>query len=187
MPDRVRQSLFDILRGHVQGVGMLDAFAGTGSLGLEAISRGAGECVFIERDHRAADLLEQNVRSLGVEDRCQVVIGDALGPSALARCPEPAHLIVMDPPYAMVRDAAMFERIKGQLARLIQRLDPNGYAVLRTPWPIATGISGHEHPGHSEQVEGTDGVDLGVESALGPETHAYGRMALHLYMRATQG
>ncbi len=136
MPDRVRESLFGLLRGHTEGAAVFDAFAGTGSIGLEAVSRGASRCVMVERDRRVADTLERNVRELGAEDRCEVVVGDALGAGALAACPMPVHLVFFDPPYALVEDAAGWQRARSQFMRLVDRLDETGYAVLRTPWPF---------------------------------------------------
>lgn len=136
MPDRVRESLFGILRGHTEGAAVFDAFAGTGSIGLEAVSRGASRCVFVERDRSSVDVLRRNIESLGVGDRCEVVAGDALGPGALARCPRPVHLVFMDPPYDLVRDPAGWRRVKAQFEALVQRLDESGFAVLRTPWPF---------------------------------------------------
>ncbi len=136
MPDRVRESLFGLLRGHTEDAVVFDAFAGTGSIGLEAVSRGAARCVMVERDRRVAATLERNVRELGAEDRCEVVVGDALGAGALAACPMPVHLVFFDPPYALVEDAAGWQRARSQFMRLIDRLDETGYAVLRTPWPF---------------------------------------------------
>lgn len=135
-PDRVRESLFQILRGHCEGNTVFEAFAGVGSIGLEAVSRGATRVVMVERDREVFRLLEQNVATLECQDKVDLVNGDALGPGALARCPRPVHLIFFDPPYAMVRDPAAWGRIKGQFERLIAMLDDTGYAVLRTPWPL---------------------------------------------------
>lgn len=146
MPDNVREAVFNLLRGHCEGEAVLDAFAGTGSIGLEAVSRGATRCVLIERDRRIARIIEQNIETLGVEDRCDLVIADALGPSAVARCPRPVHLIFMDPPYAIVRDEQGWERVRAQMTRLMAHLDETGYAILRTPWPFIreVGTSAHE-------------------------------------------
>ena len=82
------------------------------------------------------ELLEQNIQNLGIADTCEIVRADALGPAALNRCPHPAHLIFMDPPYALVRDPESWTRVRTQLERLIEHLDDTGYAVLRTPWPF---------------------------------------------------
>lgn len=135
-PDRVRESVFQILRGHFEGATVFEAFAGVGSVGLEAVSRGASRVVMVERDREVFKCLERNTQTLGCEDKVDLVNGDALGPGALARCPRPVHLVFFDPPYAMVRDPAAWSRIKGQFERFIAMLDDTGYAVLRTPWPL---------------------------------------------------
>lgn len=135
-PDRVKESLFSLLRGHFEGASVFDGFAGVGTIGLEAVSRGATRCVMVERDRHVAALLQKNIETLGVQDRCEVVIGDALGAGALARCPKPVHLVFLDPPYEMLRDPLGFKRAMSQFASLIDRLTPDGFAVLRTPWPL---------------------------------------------------
>jgi 16S rRNA (guanine966-N2)-methyltransferase len=136
IPDRVKESLFGLLRGHCEGASVFDGFAGTGAIGLEAVSRGAARCVLVERDQEAADLLGRNIEALGVQDRCDLVIGDALGPGALARCPRPVTLAFLDPPYPLVRDAVGYRRVRAQLERLIDLLTDDGFAILRTPWPF---------------------------------------------------
>jgi len=173
MPDMVREAIFNLLRGHTEGQAVLDAFAGTGTMGLEAASRGAARVVFVERDRRVTRLLDQNIADLGLEDRCEVVSGDALGPGAWSRCPKPVHLVFFDPPYALVRDEDGWVRTKRAFARLVGLLDPEGYGVLRTPCPFErVDEGGHHTP-----------VDLSIEGAIGPETHDYGSTAVHLYMR----
>jgi 16S rRNA (guanine(966)-N(2))-methyltransferase RsmD len=136
IPDRVKESLFSLLRGNTAEAAVFDAFAGTGAIGLEAISRGASRCVFVERERSVAEILRQNIETLGVEDRCDVVMGDALGPGALARCPRPVNLVFMDPPYPLVQDALGWRRVRMQFERLIGMLTDDGFAVLRTPWPF---------------------------------------------------
>lgn len=135
IPDLVKQSLFNILRGHCADGAVFDCFAGTGSIGLEALSRGATRCVFVERDRKIAEVLRANIETCGAGDRAEVVVGDVLGAGALSRCPRPVHLVFFDPPYPMVRDKASWLRVREQFAKAVQLLDETGYAVLRTPWP----------------------------------------------------
>lgn len=137
IPDRVKESLFGLLRGHCEGASVFDCFAGTGAMGLEAVSRGAARCVFVERDRLMASVLEKNVRALGVEDRCEVVCGDALGVGALARAPRPLTLAFFDPPYPMMEDPLQYRRVMAQLGKVIELLTDDGFAVLRTPWPLS--------------------------------------------------
>ncbi|MBX3318204.1 MAG: 16S rRNA (guanine(966)-N(2))-methyltransferase RsmD [Phycisphaeraceae bacterium] len=140
IPDRVKESLFNILRGHFEDAHILDCFAGTGSVGLEALSRGAAYCTFVERDREVARVLEENIRTLGCRDRCQVVVGDALGVACLARLPEPVHVAFFDPPYAVVTNDLGWRRTRDQLARAIAHLEEGGYLVHRTPWPFVEAI-----------------------------------------------
>lgn len=136
IPDFVKESLFSILRGHCEGANVFDGFAGTGAIGLEAISRGAARCTFIEQDRKIGQILRTNIEKLEVQKRCDVMIGDALGAGALARAPRPLHLAFLDPPFPLVKDAVGFKRIMAQMAGLVKLLDESGYAILRTPWPL---------------------------------------------------
>jgi 16S rRNA (guanine(966)-N(2))-methyltransferase RsmD len=132
----VKESLFGLLRGHCEGANVFDGFAGTGALGLEAVSRGAARCVLVEQDKSIAAILTRNVEMLGVKDRCEVVVGDALGAGALARAPRPLTLAFLDPPYPVVQEPVGFRRAMAQLEKLVELLSPDGFAVLRTPWPL---------------------------------------------------
>jgi 16S rRNA (guanine966-N2)-methyltransferase len=98
--DRLRETLFNILGGEVVGARVLDGYAGTGAIGIEALSRGAAWVVFVERDRRAADLVEENLRHCGVSEGYAIIRADldrATGPFG----PQPFDLILLDPPYAV--------------------------------------------------------------------------------------
>lgn len=144
IPDRVKESLFGMLRGHCEGASVLDCFAGTGAIGLEAVSRGARECVFVERDRDAARMLQANIELLGCQDRCEVVIGDALGAGALARAPRPLTLAFFDPPYPLVLEPVGWGRVKAQCEAVVQLLSDDGFLVLRLPEPFVHEVGGAE-------------------------------------------
>ena len=99
--ERMRQALFDMLMhapwagSGIAGQNVLDAFAGTGALGLEALSRGAASAVFIERDRAALEAMRANVAALRAESVARVVAGDVLRPPPGAPC----ALVFLDPPY----------------------------------------------------------------------------------------
>jgi 16S rRNA (guanine966-N2)-methyltransferase len=80
----------------LEGARVLDAFAGTGALGLEALSRGAAHATFIEPDRAALAALRRNVATLGDEERARVIQGDATRPPAASA---PCSLLLLDPPY----------------------------------------------------------------------------------------
>jgi 16S rRNA (guanine966-N2)-methyltransferase len=103
--DRVRQALFDMLlhapwggRAAIEGVRVLDVFAGTGALGLEALSRGAASATFLEHDRAALAALRANIAALGAESRAVVLAGDALAATSVA-VGRACSLIFLDPPY----------------------------------------------------------------------------------------
>ncbi len=179
LPDRVRVALFNMLQGHFEGQAFLDVFAGSGSFGLEALSRGAASCVFVERDREAAAVLKQNIETLGVWERSRVVVSDALGPAALAACPRPVHVVFFDPPYPMMADPEQRARVLHQFTRCIELLDDDGFAIVRTPWPFADHLPPDAH-GNCEKVA----IEMGLAGAVGPEVHHYGSTALHWYARA---
>ena len=98
--DRVRESIFSILSRKVLNARVLDLFAGTGALGIEALSRGSEFAVFIESGRQAYTMIKQNVSSCGLEDRCECIRWNAVkNLNCLQSIREPFNLIFMDPPY----------------------------------------------------------------------------------------
>jgi len=101
-PDRLRETLFDILGPSIAGATFLDAYAGTGAVGIEALSRGAGHAFFLERHRAALEAIRQNLASLGLEPRATVVAGPVL----LTLPKYPADIVFLDPPYDLEREYA---------------------------------------------------------------------------------
>ena len=96
-PDRLRETLFDILGPRVEGAVFLDAYAGTGAVGIEALSRGAARCIFLERSRKAVAVIEENLELLDLAPRAQVLQG-----AVLAALPQhPADIAFFDPPYEL--------------------------------------------------------------------------------------
>ena len=93
--DRLRETLFNVLGPSVKGNRVLDAFAGTGAVGLEAISRGAGHVTFYESDPKAAKVAEANIEHCGVGRLCHLIRADFLKSKGRADC----DLVFLDPPY----------------------------------------------------------------------------------------
>jgi 16S rRNA (guanine966-N2)-methyltransferase len=94
--DRIRETLFNWLAPIIEGARCLDLFAGTGALGIEAISRGAGACTFVESDRALARLLAENLARLKVAN-ARIVENDAL--AMLAGTPQPFDIVFLDPPF----------------------------------------------------------------------------------------
>ena len=102
--DRVKQSVFDILSPMIGGAVVYDCFAGTGSMGLECLSRGAKHMTFFEADRSAKKRLGQNIETLKLEDRSEVIGGDLFVWFAQAKPKVKADLIFLDPPYRFLRE-----------------------------------------------------------------------------------
>lgn len=107
--DRVRENLFNILQWRCPGARVLDLFAGSGALALEALSRGAAFALLADRDPRAVAVARRNVEALGFSDRAQVQRGDWKETlRALAGSAAPFELVFLDPPYAFAQVGEVF-------------------------------------------------------------------------------
>jgi len=123
--DKVREALFAILAGAVQVERVADLFAGSGALGIEALSRGAERCLFVEHRRAVLGVLRDNVAGLRLGERALLLQADAASPSKRLLEHGPVGLILGDPPYD-----------QGQVARLVKLaghyefLAPGGWLVL---------------------------------------------------------
>ena len=112
--DKLRETLFNILAPRIEGARVLDGFAGTGALGIEALSRGAANVTFVDRDRRAVALVEENLRRCGIADGYAMIRGEI---GAVARTPASAafDLILLDPPYDEPDLQATIEQVAATL------------------------------------------------------------------------
>jgi 16S rRNA (guanine(966)-N(2))-methyltransferase RsmD len=137
--DRLRETIFNILQARPAGAQVLDAFAGTGAIGLEALSRGAAHVTFVEKEGRALRTLAENVAACGAGNAVTMVRDDFLG--FASRHPPRAvfDLVLLDPPY----DFCDLDRV---LAGAAAVLAPGGLIVLehsrrREPPPAPSGLA----------------------------------------------
>jgi 16S rRNA (guanine966-N2)-methyltransferase len=126
--DRVKQSLFDILTPHLQGATVYDCFAGTGSMGLECLSRGARHVTFFETDRTATNRLRQNIQTLKVDDRVTIIGGD-LFKWFVSHTRGNADLIFLDPPYRFLTQQP--DDLRVLAVRLAQHLTSRGIIIFR--------------------------------------------------------
>jgi 16S rRNA (guanine966-N2)-methyltransferase len=135
--DRVREALFAILGGRVEGARVLDLFAGTGALAIEALSRGASSAVLVEQAAPAVEVIRANLDALGLAERCRVRRTRA---EAYLRTQRdgPFDLVLLDPPYAA--SVGLVAGLLGRLARTA--LAPGAVVVVEAaarseapPWP----------------------------------------------------
>ena len=155
--DRVREALFNLLGPLPAAAAVLDLFAGSGALGIEALSRGASSVTFVERERGALRALRANLDALGVRGRARVVPGNAARPASLT--PGPWDLILADPPYAGNDAATIVEAAPRLLA-------PGGVLVLEH----AAGVEAPEPP----------------ESLAVWKARRYGSTRLTLYSRTVE-
>lgn len=95
--ERVKEGMFSTLQFQLPGAVVLDLFAGSGQLGLEALSRGASRCTFVDEDRAACNLVRKNAESAGLEKSAHIICGDSVG--MLKRVDEKYDLVLLDPPY----------------------------------------------------------------------------------------
>ena len=150
---RVKESVFSMFHEWFQDARVLDLFAGVGTVGLEAISRGASQVLMVERNMRTYRVLKQNIERLECGDRAKTLLGDALGHISLLQAPQPVDLVFIDPPYAMMEDPAVRRRVLDQIQRCRGIMAAKGFVILRSPIG-------------SDDVEPVEGFD-------GPEVHRY--------------
>jgi 16S rRNA (guanine966-N2)-methyltransferase len=123
--DKLRETLFNVLAPRIAGAGVLDGFAGTGALGIEAISRGAAQVTFVESDRRAQALIEANLSRCGVDRGYAIIrmtVERALRTLAAGPAFVPFDIILLDPPY----DTSLPEALTG----VDRVLAVNGVVVL---------------------------------------------------------
>lgn len=111
-PDRMRETLFNILAPILEGAVFVDVYAGTGAVGIEALSRGARQVVFIEQSSAALAVIRANLISLGITGEAQVVAGKA----AALVTRYPADIVFIDPPYSKEREYQTSMEALGQCA-----------------------------------------------------------------------
>lgn len=139
--DRAKQSLFDALTCAVAipDCLALDLFCGTGSLGLECLSRGAARVVFVERDRNALDGLRKNIQALRVEPNCDVMAADAYHVGPLL--PGKLHgrlpgLAFIDPPYAQMETPEGRSRVDELVRSVAELMVPEALIILRHPTAV---------------------------------------------------
>lgn len=124
--DRVKISIFDTISPVIEGADVLDLFAGSGSIGLEAVSRGANSALLVERNEKAVKLIQENIAKTKFQDQVEVTNQDVK--SYLSTSDEAFDIIFLDPPFKFERDV----KVK-YLKQSLKHLRINGLAVFRFP------------------------------------------------------
>jgi 16S rRNA (guanine966-N2)-methyltransferase len=135
--DRVKETLFAILAPRLAGARVLDLYAGSGSIGIEALSRGAAECTFVERGREAVAVLRANLERTRLKGQARVVAGDAIAFIEADDCAS-WDLAFLDPPYAQDAILAPLRLLAGHLA-------PNGMVIVKHFWRTTVPETGGLH------------------------------------------
>ena len=133
--DKVREAVFNALNSLdvVHDCRVVDLFAGSGALGIEALSRGAKHCIFVENDRRAVAVLKNNLDALGIADKSLVVVLDVSSPSSLSRLREllaNADLVLADPPYGYGKWPELFSAIADAGSPASNDVEPKDVLVV---------------------------------------------------------
>lgn len=155
--DRVKEGMFNVLQFDLEGRRVLDLFAGTGQLGIECLSRGAREAVFVDRRADAVRLIRENLKVTGLADRAKVVSGDSV--AYLKALKEQFDIILLDPPYA----AGLLEGTISHITRF-DILSPHGIIVAEHP--VELGMPAVQPPYRLHR------------------TYRYGKIAMTVYRRS---
>ena len=157
---KVKESIFSILQFDIEGRRVLDLFAGTGQLGIEALSRGAKRAVFVDHQQKACELIKENLRRTKFTAQASVVRGDYL--EYLKRTKEKFDIILLDPPYAEI----FLENALNCIAE-IDILRDNGIIVTERPLEKALDV---QMPGFTRSRD-----------------YKYGKTLITLYRRQSEG
>jgi 16S rRNA (guanine966-N2)-methyltransferase len=121
--DRLKETLFNVLGDRLRGAHVIDGFAGSGAIGIEALSRGAAEVTFIDQDRRATELVARNLAHCGISSGYVIIRGSFAAALRQLAPGRRADLILLDPPYAM-------DDLNDILRAAADRLAPGGLVVL---------------------------------------------------------
>ncbi|MBD3349430.1 MAG: 16S rRNA (guanine(966)-N(2))-methyltransferase RsmD [Candidatus Eisenbacteria bacterium] len=160
--DRVRESVFAIIEPRLEGASVLDLFAGSGSLGIEALSRGARRATFVEIDRGVARVVERNLERLGVSGSSDLRLGDALRTIEFPLPGAPFDVVFVDPPYE-----------SGLRRRALAALAESGRLVKRSLVVV-------ERPAGDEPPDAPEGLEL-------LRTRRYGSTAVDFYRTSESG
>lgn len=134
--DRVKEALFSVIQFDIEGRRVLDLFAGSGQLGLEAVSRGAEHAVLVDQSREAVAIIDRNARKTRLEGACTVICADFAAYLRARRGRDAFDIIFLDPPYAMRAVPAAVEEICKARA-----LKPNGLIICESGEPDPLGYA----------------------------------------------
>lgn len=136
--EMARQAIFNILGQDIEGWRVVDLFAGSGIMGIEALSRGAEFALFVEKERASSAVISANLEKARMSKKSQVVSADAFATARYLRGVKGIDAVFLDPPFAMIRSAQSLERVKGLIDALFESpaLKTEAIVVLRIPGEV---------------------------------------------------
>ncbi|MDY4668655.1 MAG: 16S rRNA (guanine(966)-N(2))-methyltransferase RsmD [Oliverpabstia sp.] len=143
--DRIKETLFNMLQPYLADCRFLDLFAGSGGIGIEALSRGADLCVFVEQQKKAADCIRENLKFTRLDGQARVMISDAVSAVKRMDGEAPFHCVFMDPPYnkglelqvlEVLKDTSLIDEdtlivVEASLTCSMTEVEQMGYEVIK--------------------------------------------------------
>ncbi len=154
--DRAKETLFNKLfslgmfstedeDGNPTPFHVADVFSGTGSMGLECLSRGAATCLFVDQDRRTRDIVDANLKGLGLAARGRMLGTSALSTVWIDALPPAMRLVFLDPPYKMAEDETQRAQLMALFSPLLGKMEDGGIVVFRTPDGVKLpGVAGYD-------------------------------------------
>ena len=146
--DKLRETLFNVLAPRIEGARVFDGYAGTGALGIEALSRGATHVTFVDKDRRAAALIDENLKACGVEGGYTIRCAEVAAALNALPAADAFDLILLDPPYDIENVSAALEAAACRVAagglvvlERAARREPEAPAALRRARDVKSGDS----------------------------------------------
>ena len=136
--DRVKETLFNMIQFQISDAVILDLFSGNGSLGIEALSRGASHCTFVERSKKNYGILKNNLTKTQLIEQATPVLGDAF----LYKTEKYFDLIFMDPPFSYLTE---HPEIPSLIDSHMERLKPGGIMIMEHPKEVDVAPEGYQH------------------------------------------
>lgn len=165
MPDRLKEAVFSMLGtrfdtpGALPSIRVADVFAGSGSAGLEALSRGAASCVFFERNPEVVKTLKANIQALDAGSQAEIITGDAWRAAVAGSDRRPFDLVLLDPPYVDTRDTSPSGPVQQFLIALSASPDRQSLVVLHHPADSGFADTGGWRVG-DQRVFGTGAITI---------------------------
>ena len=184
--DKMRGSIFSVVGDSIERMAVLDLFAGVGSMGLEAVSRGARRAIFVDKSPASLDILRRNIEALGFGPRTEVIQGDALRVPDLAQADfPPLAFVFLDPPFPLFKDAGLTRRLFDRVGEILRSsvLVSGANVFLRVPASYLDSTAISEHASSSEPISSSEPTSSSNRTPTPREVRSHGESRILRWVR----